>query len=154
MRDFDLSPLFRNSVGFDRMARMMDNIHQENAPTYPPYNIEKLGEEAYQISMAVAGFADGDLDIEVLENQLKITGRKEDLEQDEDTRSFLHRGIAERAFERRFSLAEHIKVTGAKLENGLLHVKLVRDIPEEKKPKAIKIDVAKKSKPIIENKTD
>lgn len=153
MRDFDLSPLFRNSVGFDRMARLMDNLHQENTPTYPPYNIEKLDEESYQISMAVAGFADADLDIEVQENQLKITGRREASEA-EDERNFIHRGIAERAFERRFSIAEHIKVTGAKLENGLLHVKLVREIPEAKKPKAIKIETGKKTKPTLENKND
>ena len=150
MRNFDLSPLFRNSVGFDRMAHMMNTMHQEDAPTYPPYNIEKFDEESFQISMAVAGFGEADLDIEVQENQLKITGRKQSVES-EDDRNFIHRGIAERTFERRFSIAEHIKVTGAKLENGLLHVKLVREVPEAKKPKAIKIETIKGQNQALEN---
>ncbi|MTI11102.1 MULTISPECIES: Hsp20 family protein [Curvivirga] len=143
MRDLDFSPLFRNAIGFDRMARLMDNIASEGAGnSYPPYNIEQLDENGYQISMAVAGFSDNELDIEVLENQLKVTGKK-DLDQDsEDQRNFLHRGIAQRAFERRFSLADYIKVTGAKLEHGLLHIKLVRDIPEAKKPKAVQIETS------------
>lgn len=143
MRDLDFSPLFRNTIGFDRMARLMDSIASEGAGnSYPPYNIEQLDEDGYQISMAVAGFSDEELDIEVLENQLKITGKKSVDDELEANRNFLHRGIAQRAFERRFSLADHIKVTGAKLEHGLLHVKLVRDVPEAKKPKPIKIESA------------
>ena len=139
MRDFDFTPLFRTSVGFDRMARLLDNIQTESTSSYPPYNIEKLTEDSYQISMAVAGFAENELDVEVQENQLTITGRREVDDNAEADRSFLHRGIAQRAFERRFSLAEHIKVTGAKLENGLLHVKLEREVPEAMKPKSIAI---------------
>ena len=109
-------------LGFDRFEHMLDQLAKSSGEGYPPYNIEKLDEESYQISMAVAGFADADLDIEVLENQLKISGKREPAE-DEADRSFLHHGIAQRAFERRFQLAEHIKVTSAKLEHGLLHVK-------------------------------
>lgn len=141
MRAFDLTPLFRTSVGFDRMARMMDTLAQDGAPSYPPYNIEKLDDDAYRITMAVAGFGEDDLTIEVKENQLRIAGRlaKED---DEVERAFLHRGIAERAFERRFNLADHIKVTNAGLENGLLHVDLVREVPEEAKAKTIPINGA------------
>lgn len=139
MREFDLSPLFRSSVGFDRMARLLDNLATENTSSYPPYNIEKLSEDSYQISMAVAGFSEADLDVEVQDNQLKISGRHNANEDVESQRIFLHRGIAERAFERRFSLADYIKVEGAKLENGLLHVKLAREVPEAKKPKNIPI---------------
>lgn len=139
MREFDLSPLFRSTVGFDRMARLLDNMAAENTSTYPPYNIEKLDEDSYQISMAVAGFAESDLNVEVQDNQLKISGRRDSDSETENERVFLHRGIAERAFERRFSLAEFIRVDGAKLENGLLHVKLTREVPESKKPKSIPI---------------
>ena len=144
MRTFDLTPLFRTSVGFDRMARMMDTMAAEQGPTYPPYNIEKLSEEnvegdAYQITMAVAGFAEEDLSIEVKESELTISGRKQVDEESESGRNFLYRGIAERAFERKFNLADHIKVDGALLEHGLLHVKLVREVPEEKKPRTIAI---------------
>lgn len=148
MREFDFSPLFRSSVGFDRMARLLDNLATENTSSYPPYNIEKLDEDSYQISMAVAGFAEDDLNVEVQDNQLKITGRRDTDEQSESERVFLHRGIAERAFERRFSLAEFIKVHGAKLENGLLHVKLTREVPEAKKPKTIPISGEGKHKAI------
>jgi molecular chaperone IbpA len=138
MRSYDLSPLFRTSVGFDRMARMMDALAQDATPSYPPYNIEKLGEDAYRITMAVAGFGEDDLSIEVKENQLRVTGRL-DKDEDQPERQFLHRGIAERAFERRFTLAEHIKVRDAMLENGLLHVDLIREVPEEAKPRHIPI---------------
>lgn len=151
MRTFDLTPLFRTSVGFDRMARMMDTMAAEQGPTYPPYNIEKLSDEdvdgdAYQITMAVAGFADEDLSIEVKESELTISGRKQVDEGTEAERNFLYRGIAERAFERKFNLADHIKVDGALLEHGLLHVKLVREVPEEKKARTISIGSAKASK--------
>jgi len=146
MRTYDLSPLFRTSVGFDRMARLIDTISSEQSNGYPPYNIEKLDEDAYQISMAVAGFAEGDLSLEVKENLLTIAGRKELDEETEAKRTYLYRGIAERAFERRFNLADHIKVEGALLENGLLHVKLVREVPEELKPRKIDISTGKAKK--------
>ena len=139
MRDLDLTPLMRNAIGFDRMARLLDSALSDTQNTsYPPYNIEQIDEHNYQISMAVAGFSESEINIEVQENQLKITARK-DAQDNEDQRQFLHRGIAQRAFERRFSLAEHIKVAGALLEHGLLHIKLEREIPEEKKPVTIQI---------------
>lgn len=140
MRTYDLSPLFRTTVGFDRMARLLDSMTQEQTAAYPPYNIEKLDEDSYQITMAVAGFREEDLELEVKENVLTIQGRKAGEEEAENTRTYLYRGIAERAFERRFNLADHIKVEGAILENGLLHVKLVREVPEELKPRKIAID--------------
>ncbi len=137
MRTFDLSPLFSTTVGFDRMARMLDQMSSEGAPTYPPYNIEKTDEDAYRVTMAVAGFGDDDLALEVKENVLTVSGGVD--RQTEENRTFLHRGIATRAFERRFNLADHIKVTGATLENGLLHIDLVREVPEALKPRQIKI---------------
>ena len=146
MRTYDLSPLFRTSVGFDRMARLIDTLSSEQSNGYPPYNIEKLDEDAYQISMAVAGFAEDDLSLEVKENLLTIAGRKDVDEETEAKRTYLYRGIAERAFERRFNLADHIKVEGALLQNGLLHVKLVREVPEELKPRKIAIDTGKAKK--------
>ncbi len=146
MRSYDLSPLFRTTVGFDRMARLIDTLSTEQSNGYPPYNIEKLDEDSYQVSMAVAGFSDAELDIEVTENVLKITGRKEVDAEAEEARVYLYRGIAERAFERRFNLADHIKVEGALLENGLLHVKLTREVPEALKPRTIAISNAAASK--------
>jgi len=142
MRTIDFTPVFRSTVGFDRMARLMDDMMRAgdaaNAPAYPPYNIEKLGEDDYRITMAVAGFGEGDLDITVEDTTLIISGKVEKTE-GEANRSFLHRGIATRAFERRFQLAETIKVVGANVENGLLHVELVHEVPEEKKPRKIEI---------------
>lgn len=138
MRSFDFSPLFRSTVGFDQLARVMDNLAAEPAPGYPPYNIEVTGEDSYRITMAVAGFSEDDLDVQVHQNKLVISGRIEKSE-DAEERKFLHRGIAERAFERQFSLADHINVVSAKLENGLLHVELVREIPEAMKPRTIRI---------------
>ncbi|NKB57224.1 MAG: Hsp20 family protein [Alphaproteobacteria bacterium] len=140
MRTFDMTPLFRNSVGFDRMARLLDGVAGDQVPTYPPYNIERVGEEAYRITMAVAGFGEADIDVQVKENQLTITGRVEKSEDEAKDKQFLHRGIAERAFERRFNLADHIKVAGADLVNGLLHVDLVREVPEAMKPRTIAIN--------------
>lgn len=140
MRTFDMTPLFRNSVGFDRMARMLDGMAADQAPAYPPYNIEKLSDDSYRISMAVAGFSDADLTVEVKENQLTIAGKVEKAETDDENRQYLHRGIAERAFERRFNLADHIKVGSANLANGLLHVDLVREVPETMKPRTIAIN--------------
>ncbi|MPY75378.1 MAG: Hsp20 family protein [Alphaproteobacteria bacterium] len=141
MRTYDFSPLFRSSVGFDRMARVLDSLSADAAPAYPPYNIEKTGDDQYRITMAVAGFGEGELEIRTQENMLVITGR---IEKGEDTeqRSFLHRGIAERAFERQFSLADHVKVVAASLENGLLHVDLAREVPEAMKPRTIAIRAA------------
>lgn len=151
MRNYDLSPLFRSTVGFDRMTRLLDAATRldDSALSYPPYNIEKTGENAYRITMAVAGFGEDDLNITAQENSLVIAGK---VDKPEEERKFLYRGIAGRAFERRFELAEHIKVAGASLVNGLLHVDLVREIPEAMKPRSIKIE-AKADKPqVIENK--
>lgn len=138
MRTYDLAPLFRSTVGFDNMARMLDSLSADTAPAYPPYNIEKTGEDEYRITMAVAGFGENDLEIRTQDNKLVITGRIEKAENVEE-RSFLHRGIAERAFERQFSLADHVKVVDASLENGLLHVDLAREVPEAMKPRTISI---------------
>ena len=140
MRTFDMTPLFRNSVGFDRMARLLDGVAGDQVPAYPPYNIERVGEDAYRITMAVAGFGETDIDVQVKENQLTITGRVEKAADEAKETQFLHRGIAERAFERRFNLADHIKVAGADLVNGLLHVDLVREVPEAMKPRSIAIN--------------
>lgn len=140
MRSFDLSPLFRSSVGYDGMARMLNNMTQEPAPSYPPYNIERLNEDGYRITMAVAGFGEDDLNIEVKENQLTISGKVVKDEDESQDRQYLHRGIAERAFERRFSLADHVKVTGADLENGLLHIDIVQEVPEAKRPRTIPVN--------------
>lgn len=136
MRHFDLSPLYRSTVGFDRMFSMLDNVNGESAPTYPPYNIERTGENAYRITMAVAGFSDDDLTIEAKESVLSVVGEKSEEAED---KNFLYRGIAGRAFERRFQIADHVKISGASLENGLLHIDLVREIPEAMKPRKIEI---------------
>ena len=138
MRQFDLAPLYRNTVGFDRLFSMLDNVgNVEAAPTYPPYNIERTGENAYRISIAVAGFTQDDLAIEAKENGLTVKGEKK---ADSETKAeTLYRGIAARGFERRFQLADYVQVTGATLENGLLHIDLVREIPEAKKPRQIAI---------------
>jgi len=140
MRSIDLSPLYRSTVGFDRMASLLDQVMQGDvsAPSYPPYNIEKTGENAYRITLAVAGFGEGDLNVEVKDQTLTITARRQSVEGDEH-RVYLHRGIAERGFERRFQLADHVRVNGAELTNGLLHVDLVREIPEALKPRTIRI---------------
>lgn len=140
MRALDLSPLFRSTVGFDRFDSLFDQVFRVDTPPvgYPPYNIEKQGDDNYRITMAVAGFKDEDIDVTVENGTLTVKGAvKQKTEQEGVT--FLHRGIAERAFERRFALADTIKVTEAKLEDGLLHVALVREVPEEKKPRQIKI---------------
>ena len=137
MRQFDLAPLYRNTVGFDRLFSMLDQlVGVDAAPSYPPYNIERTGENAYRISVAVAGFTQDDLSIEVKENALTLRGEKKGEEKKGDV---LYQGIAARTFERRFQLADGVQVTGAALENGLLHVDLVREIPEAKKPRQIPI---------------
>ncbi|MDP2803166.1 MAG: Hsp20 family protein [Phreatobacter sp.] len=140
MRSFDLAPLYRSTVGFDRLFSMLDQTSGVEAPspTYPPYNIERTGENAYRISVAVAGFTDKDLSIEVREQALTIRGGKAPAEA-EGKPDYLHQGIAARAFERRFQLADHVSVKGAVLDHGLLHVDLVREIPEAKKPRQISI---------------
>ncbi|MFP1632152.1 Hsp20 family protein [Zhengella sp. ZM62] len=139
MRHVDFSPLYRSTVGFDRLFTMLDSLAQpDNGQSYPPYNIERTGENAYRITMAVAGFSEADLTIEAKRNTLTIKGEKSEEEKDEG-REFLHRGIAARSFERRFQLADHVEVNGAELVNGLLHVDLKREIPEEMKPRRIAI---------------
>jgi molecular chaperone IbpA len=138
MRQFDLAPLYRNTVGFDRLFSMLDQmVGVDAAPSYPPYNIERTGENAYRISIAVAGFTDKDLTIEVKENTLSVRGEKKS--QEERRAEVLHQGIAARSFDRRFQLADGVQVTGASLENGLLHLDLVHETPEAKKPKLIPI---------------
>ena len=149
MHRYDLSPLFRSTVGFDRMARLLDNVGRidDQAVSYPPYNIEKLADDDYRITMAVAGFGENELDVTAREGTLIVTGKAETKDED---RKFLHRGIARRAFERRFELADHIQVTGARLENGLLHIDLVREIPEAMKPRKIAIKSVEEGRKTIE----
>lgn len=139
MRTYDLSPLYRATVGFDRMADLLDRVMNQDVgtSTYPPYNIEKTDEDAYRISIAVAGFTDDDLGVEQRETELVVTARKA---KEETARTYLHRGIATRAFEKRFQLADHVRVTGASYENGLLHIDLVREVPEALKPRQIEIN--------------
>lgn len=138
MREFDLTPLYRSAIGFDRLANMLDNASRnDNQPSYPPYNIELLGENEYRITMAVAGFDIKELDIRSENASLLIKGTKE---ADKEQRQYLHQGIAARNFERRFQLADHVKVTRAHMENGLLHVDLVREIPEAMKARSIEIE--------------
>ena len=138
MDRFDFSPLFRSTIGFDRLTRLVDAASRvDNAAlAYPPYNIEKTGEDAYRLTMAVAGFSPDEIEVTVHENSLLVTGKAK---KEEDESRYLHRGIARRAFERRFSLADHIKVVGASLTNGMLHVDLVHEVPEEAKPRKIEI---------------
>ena len=140
MRSFDLAPLYRATVGFDQIADLMDRVMSNDVaqPNYPPYNIEKTADDGWRISIAVAGFADEDLSVEVRENALLVSARKTETEADEG-RTFLHRGIATRAFERRFHLADHVRVTGASHENGMLHIDLVKEVPEALKPRRIEI---------------
>jgi molecular chaperone IbpA len=136
MNAVDFSPLFRSAIGFDRLTRLMESARAADGPAYPPYNIERTGEDAYSLTMAVAGFGPEDIEITALENTLTVAGRAR---QAEEGRRYLHRGIAGRAFERRFVLADHILVTGATLENGLLQLSLKRDVPEAKKPRRITV---------------
>ena len=137
--DIDLSPLFRSTIGFDRLGRLLESAMQGDAaaPAYPPYNIEKVGDDAYRIVMAVAGFGEGDLDVTVKEGTLTISGTGAEAEAET---GYLYRGIAGRAFERRFQLADHIRVDGASLENGLLTIALVREVPEALRPRQIAIE--------------
>ena len=148
MDRFDFSPLFRSTIGFDRLARLVDAATRVDsaAPAYPPYNIEKTGEDAYRLTMAVAGFAPDELDVTVQENTLLVTGKAQ---KENENGRYLHHGIARRAFERRFSLAENLKVVGASLDNGLLHVDLVREVPEAMKPLTIKIAATEAARPQV-----
>lgn len=138
MRTYDFAPLYRSSVGFDQIANMMDRVlsNEGSTPSYPPYNIEKTADDAYRISIAVAGFSDADLSVEVREKALIVSARKADENKD---KTFLHRGIATRAFERRFHLADHVQVTGAAHADGMLHIELERQVPEALKPRQIRI---------------
>ena len=139
MTTFDFSPLFRTSVGYDRLANLMSSAHRgEQGNGFPPYNIQKGGENQYSITMAVAGFSEAELSITSENNKLIVTGTKRADEEGEDT-DYLYRGIATRSFERRFNLADHVKVSGARLDNGLLHIELEREIPEAMKPRKIEI---------------
>ncbi|MDQ0510532.1 Hsp20 family protein [Ancylobacter amanitiformis] len=153
MRTFDFSPLHRSTVGFDRLFSLLDQVgNVDTGTTYPPYNIERTGENAYRITVAVAGFTDQDLDLEVKENTLSIRGeRRPDVSAKGG--EVLYQGIAARAFERRFQLADHVEVRGASLANGLLHVDLVREIPEAMKPRSIPITVGASAPRAIEAKT-
>ena len=150
MRTFDLTPFYRSTVGFDRLFSLLDQSGLDSVPTYPPYNIERTGENAYRITVAVAGFGEGDLNIQVKENTLTIRGEKQGKETD-SAANVLYQGIAGRAFERVFQLADFVQVKGAALENGLLHVDLVREIPEAKKPRQIAINTGSN---VIEGKVE
>lgn len=140
MRNFDFTPLYRSAVGFDRMAHLLDTLSrtEQTQPSYPPYNIELTGEDKYRITMAVAGFNESELTIEVNQNSLSVSANKS---ADDQHRTYLHQGIAARSFERRFQLADHVQVISANYENGLLHIDLQRVIPESMKPRTIPIGV-------------
>lgn len=142
----DLSPLYRTAIGFDRLAGMLENANRLESAGYPPYNIEVTGEDEYQITMAVAGFTDDELSIESKQTELTVSGEKA---RSEDDCKFLHRGIATRSFERKFQLADHVFVKGARLEHGLLHIELYRELPEALKPRSISIETGK----LIENQS-
>jgi len=154
MQSLDFSPFYRSTVGFDRLFSLLDNSVSQDTVGYPPYNIERTGDDAYRITMAVAGFAADEISIEAKENTLSVRGAKT-TEAEDKQRQFLHRGIAERTFERRFQLADYVEVKGAELENGLLHLDLVRELPESKRPRQIAISAkAGKAKgKTIEDKT-
>ena len=150
MRTFDLSPLYRSTIGFDHLASMLDNMSgfDSDSGNYPPFNIELLDENKYRLSMAVAGFAKDEISIEVRENVLFVKGQKN---ADEEKTDYLHRGIATRNFERRFQLADHVMVKDAEMKNGLLHVELVRELPEAMKPRTISISNGEEDTKLIEN---
>jgi molecular chaperone IbpA len=148
MLNYDLSPFYRSTIGFDRLLSLLDKSVglEASAPTYPPYNIERTGENAYRISLAVAGFSESELSVETRENTLTVRGAKEGQQKNADEkRDVLYQGIAARAFERRFHLADHVTATGASCENGLLHIDLVREVPEAQKPRVIAIQTAGKT---------
>ena len=152
MRSYDLTPLFRSTIGFDRWSALFDAAFRADASAqagYPPYNIEKTSADAYRITMAVAGFAEADLDVTQQENLLVVTGKR--AEAREDGASYLYRGIANRAFERRFNLADHVSVSGAAIANGILEIDLVREVPEAKRPRTIAIEAGARA-PVIADK--
>lgn len=146
----DLTPLYRSAIGFDRLASLLDAAMVDKQPSYPPYNIELVDDDRYRITMAVAGFAEEELEITAEENTLLISGRQRE---DEPARRFLHQGIAARSFERKFQLAEHVRVIGARLEHGLLHVELVREVPETKRPRRIPIGRSTQQAELLESST-
>ena len=151
MTHIDFSPLFRSAIGFDRLTDALESAHRaDNSNGYPPYNIELTGEDQYRITMAVAGFTQNDLDIEVKQNILRVNGSKQNEEGEQ--RHFLHRGIANRSFERSFQLADYVRVDGAEIKDGLLHIQLVREIPETMKPR--RIEIRGESDRVIENKAN
>ncbi len=153
MRTFDFAPLHRATVGFDQIADLMDRVltSEGSQPSYPPYNIEKLADDAYRISIAVAGFSEADLSVEVRENELIVSARKAE---EDKTRTYLHRGIATRAFERRFHLADHVQVTGATHVDGMLQLDLVKEVPEALKPRRIAISSTKQiDKDVVDAKS-
>ncbi|AXR07117.1 Hsp20 family protein [Salinimonas sediminis] len=140
MRTIDLSPLYRSFIGSDRLASLIDAANRaDSQSTYPPYNVELLGDDHYRISMAVAGFGNDDITIEAQDNTLSVQGKKAEADNDKTARKYLHKGISEKSFERKFQLGDHVKVTGANLADGLLHIDLERQIPEAKKPRRIEI---------------
>lgn len=144
MRHIEFAPFYRSAIGFDRLFNMLDQATGfDNKSTYPPYNIERTGENAYRITLAVAGFTSEDLKLEVKEQTLTVSGEKA---AETSEKTYLHRGIAARAFERRYQLADHVDVTGANFENGLLHIDLVRNVPESKKPRSIAIGTGDSAK--------
>jgi molecular chaperone IbpA len=149
MHMIDFTPLFRTAIGFDRLANTLEQAHRADAGGYPPYNIELTGEHQYRITLAVAGFEQDELDIEVKDNILKVSGGRK---AEEGERTFLHRGIANRSFERSYQLADYVRVKGASLKNGLLHIELEREIPEAMKPRRIQIDTD--DTPAIEGSTE
>jgi len=151
MRTFDLSPLFRATVGFDNLSRIFDSVTRfdEGQVAYPPYNIAKSGPDAYRITFAVAGFAESDLDIQVENNTLTVKGKTQG---ETEEVQYLHRGIAGRAFERRFELADHIVVGGARIENGLLHIDLKREVPKALKPRRVAVTSVNSNQPTLTQK--
>ena len=153
MRSFDLSPLFRYSVGFDRLDDLFETAFRGTQETaYPPYNIVKTGQDAYRITLAVAGFGEDELELVVKENLLTVRGSGKNGEAEQNAVTYLHRGIAQRAFEHRFQLADHVKVTGANLANGLLDIELMRELPESARPQKIEIGRGKTEPKVIEGK--
>ncbi|MGE0409806.1 MAG: Hsp20 family protein [Amphiplicatus sp.] len=149
MRSYDLTPLYRNAVGFDRVFDLLDNLGKAETGGYPPYNIERLGEDDYRITLAVAGFGEDEIDIVSHENTLTVTGKRADAD---EGRTFLYQGIAGRSFERRFQLAEHVKVEGASLANGLLNIDLKREVPEAMKPRKIQVNGESGNVKVLKNK--
>jgi len=150
MRTYDLSPLYRTAIGFDRLARLLNDVQRnETEVSYPPYNIELISDDQYRIVMAVAGFDMSELEIETEQQSLKVVGRQK---KKEEQTTYLHRGIAARDFEHKFQLADHVKVTHAKLVNGLLHISLVREVPEALKPRKVEIEVGNVERALLEQK--